>query len=149
MNVTEKNIPMIHAALATTRDYLKIHPDQTRRFLQAYLEGIKIALTDAEFAKQMIAQIHQDKRSGRSRKAPTKLFYPLGNACRSSRLRQYKPCLISLRIRTRKQQSRNRLSITRYSANSVSQDSSISCINNFPVDGDYHGTAELQPARTA
>jgi ABC-type nitrate/sulfonate/bicarbonate transport system substrate-binding protein len=56
VNVTEKNIPMIHAALATTRDYLKIHPDQTRRFLQAYVEGIKIALTDAEFAKQMIAK---------------------------------------------------------------------------------------------
>src|SRR5687767_1919282 len=54
VNVTEKNIPMIHAALATTKDYLKAHPDQTRRFLQAYLEGIKIALTEAEFAKQMI-----------------------------------------------------------------------------------------------
>jgi ABC-type nitrate/sulfonate/bicarbonate transport system substrate-binding protein len=56
VNVTEKNIPMIHAALATTRDYLKTHPDPTRRFLQAYLEGIKIALTDAEFTKQMIGK---------------------------------------------------------------------------------------------
>jgi NitT/TauT family transport system substrate-binding protein len=56
VNVTEKNIPMIHAALATTRDYLKTHPDLTRRFLQAYLEGIKIALTDAEFSKQMIGK---------------------------------------------------------------------------------------------
>ena len=56
VNVTEKNIPMIHAALATTKDYLKTHPDLTRRFLQAYLEGIKIALTDAEFAKQMISK---------------------------------------------------------------------------------------------
>jgi ABC-type nitrate/sulfonate/bicarbonate transport system substrate-binding protein len=47
---------MIHAALATTRDYLKTHPDPTRRFLRAYLEGIKIALTDAEFTKQMIGK---------------------------------------------------------------------------------------------
>ena len=56
VNVTEKNIPMIHAALATTRDYLKTHRDPTQRFLRAYLEGIKIALTDAEFTKQMIAK---------------------------------------------------------------------------------------------
>ncbi|MGH7783722.1 MAG: hypothetical protein ACREO5_07775, partial [Candidatus Binatia bacterium] len=56
VNVTEENIPMIHAALATTRDYLRTQPDHARRFLQAYLEGIKIALTDAEFAKQMIGK---------------------------------------------------------------------------------------------
>jgi NitT/TauT family transport system substrate-binding protein len=56
VNVTEKNIPMIHAALATTRDYLKTHADPTQRFLQAYLEGVKVALTDAEFTKQMIGK---------------------------------------------------------------------------------------------
>ena len=56
VNVTEKNIPMIHAALATTRDYLKTHRDPTQRFLRAYLEGIKIAVTDPEFTKQMIGK---------------------------------------------------------------------------------------------
>src|SRR5687768_16744506 len=66
VNVTEKNIPMIHAALATTRDYLKTHPDLTRRFLQAYIEGIKIALTDAEFTKQMIGKYTKtDRKSTR------------------------------------------------------------------------------------
>src|SRR6185295_14051617 len=30
--------------------------DNVRRFLQAYLEGIKIARTDAEFAKQVIGK---------------------------------------------------------------------------------------------
>src|SRR6185503_3788334 len=45
VNVTEQNIPMIHAALASTKDYIKTQPDNVRRFLQAYLEGIKIART--------------------------------------------------------------------------------------------------------
>jgi NitT/TauT family transport system substrate-binding protein len=56
VNVTEKNIPMVHAGLATTRDYLRTQPDNARRFLQAYLEGIKIALTDAELAKRIIGK---------------------------------------------------------------------------------------------
>jgi ABC-type nitrate/sulfonate/bicarbonate transport system substrate-binding protein len=56
VNVTEQNIPMIHAALATTKEYLKTRPDNARRFLQAYIEGIKVARTDADFTKQMIAK---------------------------------------------------------------------------------------------
>ncbi|MGE5216556.1 MAG: ABC transporter substrate-binding protein [Chloroflexota bacterium] len=56
VNVTAQNIPMIHAALASTKDYIKTHPDNVRRFLQAYLEGIKIARTDADFAKQVIGK---------------------------------------------------------------------------------------------
>jgi NitT/TauT family transport system substrate-binding protein len=56
VNVTEQNIPMIHAALATTKEYLKTRPDNARRFLQAYLEGIKVARADADFTKQMIAK---------------------------------------------------------------------------------------------
>jgi NitT/TauT family transport system substrate-binding protein len=75
VNVTEKNIPMIHAALATTRDYLKIHPDQTRRFLQAYLEGIKIALTEAEFAKQMIGKYTKTTDPG-DLESSYQAFYP-------------------------------------------------------------------------
>jgi ABC-type nitrate/sulfonate/bicarbonate transport system substrate-binding protein len=56
VNITEKNIPMIHAAFASTRDYMKMQPDNVRRFLQAYVEGIKIARADAELAKQVIGK---------------------------------------------------------------------------------------------
>jgi NitT/TauT family transport system substrate-binding protein len=56
VNVTEQNIPMIHAALASTKEYIKTRPDNVRRFLQAYLEGIKIARTDADYAKQIIGK---------------------------------------------------------------------------------------------
>lgn len=56
INVTEKNIPMIHAAFASTKDYLKSHPEEVRRFLQGYLEGIKVARADAELAKQIIGK---------------------------------------------------------------------------------------------
>jgi ABC-type nitrate/sulfonate/bicarbonate transport system substrate-binding protein len=56
VNVTEQNIPMIHAALATTKEYVKTRRDDARRFLQAYLEGIKIARTEPDFAKQIIGK---------------------------------------------------------------------------------------------
>jgi ABC-type nitrate/sulfonate/bicarbonate transport system substrate-binding protein len=56
VNITEKNIPMIHAAFASTKGYLKAQPDNVRRFLQGYLEGIKIARADAELAKQVIGK---------------------------------------------------------------------------------------------
>src|SRR5438874_10350819 len=56
VNVTERNIPMIHAALATTKEYIKTRPDNVRRFLQAYLEGIKIARTDPDYTKQIIGK---------------------------------------------------------------------------------------------
>jgi NitT/TauT family transport system substrate-binding protein len=56
VNVTEQNIPMIHAAFATTKDYLRVQPDSVRRFLQGYLEGIKVARADPELAKQMIGK---------------------------------------------------------------------------------------------
>jgi NitT/TauT family transport system substrate-binding protein len=56
INVTEKNIPMIHAAFASTREYLKTQPDNVRRFLQGYLEGIKVARADPELSKQVIGK---------------------------------------------------------------------------------------------
>lgn len=56
VNVTEQNIPMIHAALASTKEYVKTRRDDTRRFLQAYLEGIKISRTDLEYTKQIIGK---------------------------------------------------------------------------------------------
>ena len=56
VNVTEQNIPMIHAALASTKEYVKSRRDDARRFLQAYLEGIKISRTDPEYTKQIIGK---------------------------------------------------------------------------------------------
>jgi NitT/TauT family transport system substrate-binding protein len=56
INVTEKNIPMIHAAFATSKEYLKAQPDNVRHFLQGYMEGIKVARADAELAKQIIGK---------------------------------------------------------------------------------------------
>jgi ABC-type nitrate/sulfonate/bicarbonate transport system substrate-binding protein len=56
IDITARNIPMIHLALATTRDFLKDNPDRVRRFLQGYIEGLKIARTDAEQSKQVIAK---------------------------------------------------------------------------------------------
>ena len=56
VDITEKNIPLIHVAFASTRQYLKENPDRVRRFLQGYLEGLKIARTDAEQARQAIGK---------------------------------------------------------------------------------------------
>ncbi len=56
VDVTAQNIPMIHAALATTKDYLKANRPAVRRYLQAYLEGIKIARTEPDLAKQVIGK---------------------------------------------------------------------------------------------
>lgn len=56
VNVTEQNIPMIHAALASTKEYVKTRRDDARRFLQAYLEGVKISRTDPDYAKQIIGK---------------------------------------------------------------------------------------------
>jgi NitT/TauT family transport system substrate-binding protein len=56
INLTEKNIPMIHAAFASTREYMKAQPDQVRRFLQGYIEGIKIARSDAGLAMTVIGK---------------------------------------------------------------------------------------------
>ncbi len=56
VDITAKNIPMIHAAFASTRDFVKEQPERTRRFLQGYLEGLKISRTDSEQAKQAISK---------------------------------------------------------------------------------------------
>lgn len=41
VNVTEKNIPMIHAALATTRDYLETHPIRRDGFCRHISKALK------------------------------------------------------------------------------------------------------------
>ena len=54
VNVPERNIPMIHAGLATTRDFMKEHRDRVRGFLQAYIEAVKYAATNPKETKQVI-----------------------------------------------------------------------------------------------
>lgn len=56
VDITARNVPMIHAGLATTRDFIKSSPDKVRRYVQAYIEANKIARTDPETTKQLIAK---------------------------------------------------------------------------------------------
>lgn len=56
VNVPERNIPMVHAGLATTRDFIKEHPGRVRSFLQAYMEAVKVASTNPKEAKQAISK---------------------------------------------------------------------------------------------
>src|SRR5256885_12267301 len=56
VDITARNIPMIHAGLATTRDFIKTNPDKVRRYVQAYIESNKIACTDPETTKQIIGK---------------------------------------------------------------------------------------------
>lgn len=53
VNVPERNIPMIHAGLATTRDLVKEHRDRVRSFLQGYTEA---ASTNPKETKQVIGK---------------------------------------------------------------------------------------------
>ena len=56
IDVGARNLPMIHAGLATTREFIKGNPDKVRRYAQAYIEGSKVARTDPETTKQVIAK---------------------------------------------------------------------------------------------
>ncbi|HEY1235200.1 MAG TPA: ABC transporter substrate-binding protein [Candidatus Binatia bacterium] len=56
VNVAARNVAMIHAGLATTRDFIKNNPDKVRRYVQAYIEGTKIARTDPQTTKQIIGK---------------------------------------------------------------------------------------------
>ena len=56
VDVAARNVPMIHAGLATTRDFIKNNPEKVRRYVQAYIEGTKIARTDPETTKQIIGK---------------------------------------------------------------------------------------------
>ena len=66
---------MIHAALASTREYIKTRPDNVRRFLQAYLEEIKSLLYGSRTRQTSHRQIHQDHRRSRPRN-PYQTFLP-------------------------------------------------------------------------
>jgi ABC-type nitrate/sulfonate/bicarbonate transport system substrate-binding protein len=54
VNVPERNIPMIHAGLSTTRDFVKEHRERVRGFLRAYMEAVKFASTNPKETKQII-----------------------------------------------------------------------------------------------
>lgn len=56
INVPERNIPMIHAGLSSTREFVKDHRDQVRGFLQAYMEAVKFASTNPKETKQVIGK---------------------------------------------------------------------------------------------
>jgi len=56
VDVAARNVPMIHAGLATTKDFIKNNPEKVRRYVQAYIEGTKIARTDPETTKQIISK---------------------------------------------------------------------------------------------
>ena len=56
IDVVERNIPLIHAAFGTTRDFTREHPDRIRAFLQGYMAGIKFARTKPEETKRVIAK---------------------------------------------------------------------------------------------
>ncbi len=56
IDITARNIPMLHTVLATRRDFIKEHRDRVRSFVQGYIEGMKISRTDPVQAKQIIAK---------------------------------------------------------------------------------------------
>ena len=56
VDVAARNVPMIHAGLATTKDFIKSNPEKVRRYVQAYVEGTKIARTDPDTTKQIIGK---------------------------------------------------------------------------------------------
>lgn len=56
VNVPERNIPMIHAGLATTRDFIKDHREWVRGFLQGYIEAVRYAATNPNETKQVIGR---------------------------------------------------------------------------------------------
>ena len=56
INVTDRNIPMIQAAVGTTRTFLKGNPNLVRRYLQAYIESLKFMRADPEKTKKAIGR---------------------------------------------------------------------------------------------
>jgi len=56
VNVPERNIPMMQAALGTTRDFVREHPDRVRAFLQGTIAGVKLARSNAAEAKRVIGK---------------------------------------------------------------------------------------------
>ena len=51
-NMEEMNVPFQHTGLVTTRAQLAKAPDISRRVVKSFVEGIHLAMTNAEVAKQ-------------------------------------------------------------------------------------------------
>ncbi len=56
VDVGARDIPMIHAGLAATLEFIKDHADTVRRYVQAYTEATKVARTDPATTKKIIAK---------------------------------------------------------------------------------------------
>lgn len=56
IDVVGKNIPMIHSSLASTRDFVRENPERVRRFLQGYVEAIKVARSNPVEAKRVVGK---------------------------------------------------------------------------------------------
>lgn len=56
VNVAALGLKIPNSAIGTTRSYLSSHRDVVRRFLMAYLEGIKVLRTDASFSMKTLAK---------------------------------------------------------------------------------------------
>jgi len=54
MNGAKEEVPMIHAAFGTTRDFLAVNRSRVKSFLQAYVEGIRLAKANRQEAKEVI-----------------------------------------------------------------------------------------------
>jgi len=50
------DLPWIFTAIVMDRNYLAAHREQTRAFLQAWIEGIYVALSDPALAKKILAE---------------------------------------------------------------------------------------------
>ena len=56
VNVAALGLKIPNSAIGTTRSYLNSHRDIVRRFLMAYLEGIKVLRADASFSMKTLAK---------------------------------------------------------------------------------------------
>jgi len=56
VNITEKNIPVIQAAVGTTGPFLRNQPDILKRYLQAYVEALKFIRSEPEKTKKVISR---------------------------------------------------------------------------------------------
>jgi NitT/TauT family transport system substrate-binding protein len=56
VNVPQRNIPMIHAGMSTTRDFIRDHRDSVRGFLQGYMEAVKFAWSHPQETKEVIGK---------------------------------------------------------------------------------------------
>ncbi len=56
LDVATLKLPFVQNAVGTSRAYLRDHPEVVRRFLRAYVEGIKVAKTQPDAAMAAIAK---------------------------------------------------------------------------------------------